>query len=134
VVGLGAATEVQSPPTRLTSVDLTSERPAAGLRELTLDLCACARNAGPGLVTAALLGCPGVEQVHVDPYVTWALATIDPAQVSPTSIVEHMAAAGYEVRLGRLFEPESPAESWESRGSRAPGSPGPSPAPGEELC
>jgi hypothetical protein len=114
-------------------VDVVSEQPAAGLRELTLDLCACARSAGPGPVTAAFLGCPGVQQVHVDPYVTWALVTYDPARVSPAELVEHLAAAGFEVRLGRVFEPD-PAAAAGTRDPRAPCFPGPPSGPPEGLC
>ena len=75
-------------------------------RDLTLDLCGCAATGGPDQVTAALIGCPGVEQVHVDTYVTWALATFDPARTSPQLIVDHLAEAGFVARLARVFDPD----------------------------
>jgi copper chaperone CopZ len=120
-------------PRRLIGVDLTSERSVTELRDLTLDLCSCARSAGSAPVRAALLGCPGIRQVHVDPFVTWSLVTFDPARVSPASIVEHMASAGFEVRLGRLFEtdPSGPAPAYLD--PRGPCPPAASPRPSERA-
>ena len=103
------------------------------LRDLTLDLCACARSADPDLVAAVLLACPGTEQVHVDAFVTWALATFDPTRTSPRSIVEHMASAGFEVRVARLFDPDSPVPSAPVPGAPLrPRPPTPSSTPTEE--
>ncbi|WP_375430654.1 hypothetical protein [uncultured Friedmanniella sp.] len=87
-------------------MDSATDPSATPSRDLTLDLGRCAETAGHDQLTAALLGCPGVTRAHVDPYVTWALATFDPDRTDPEQIVQQLAAAGLEVRIARLFEPD----------------------------
>lgn len=96
----------------VTEVDRRADPSPPGSRDLTLDLCACAQGAGPR-VAAALLACDGVLGAHVDPYVTWALTTFDPARTTPDAIVEQLSAAGFEVRATRLFDPGEPVQPFE---------------------
>lgn len=79
------------------------------LVDVALDLCACRRSARADVVAAALCACPGVADAHVDAYVTWALATFDPARTSADAIVARLGAAGLDVHVTRLFRtPPSP--------------------------
>lgn len=79
-----------------------------GRREATLDLSACERTAAPEAVATALLACSGVEKVHVDAHLTWALVTFDGGRGDADLIIEQMSRTGFAVTLIQLFEADGP--------------------------